>query len=50
MLISGIQDAGSEAYRFRIRVFHVIPKDVILKEKRECHTWTRMNPKCRSQY
>ena len=23
---------------------------VILKEKRECHTWTRMNPKCRSQY
>ena len=34
MLISGIQDAGSEAYRFRIRVFHVIPKDVILKEKR----------------
>ena len=34
MLISGIQDAGSEAYCFRIRVFHVIPKDVILKEKR----------------
>lgn len=23
---------------------------VILKEKRECHTRTRMNPKCRLQY